>query len=358
MSPNFNEAHHTDHASFTPRISSLIRSPGRALDDKTRASFEPRFGHDFSKVRVHTGPRANDSARSLRAQAYTVGQNIVFREGKFAPRTAEGRQLLAHELTHVVQQTSSLHFSKAVSSPGDESEREAERVASRVSVGQSANFSPAVRPARIQRQGDLTLTMPPLGTSHHQPSLFPPGREPHLHLNPWIQVQSLFDPETIQRALLDVVLSGQPEPTLPGLQFPTTPPATPARLVPRGAGPATPRSGSVGDLLSAVVAIPAVRAAINRLRDMATHHLQRDWQHLSSGGRAATIGVAALITGGALAGILANDSSRQFALHFIQGKDIPVPFVPGLSLQVNPIGPNQSVMLNLDLSPLARRLGL
>lgn len=65
---------------------------------------EPRFGHDFSKVRVHSGAAAEQSARAVNAHAYTVGQNIVFGAGMFAPATAGGRRLLAHELTHVVQQ--------------------------------------------------------------------------------------------------------------------------------------------------------------------------------------------------------------------------------------------------------------
>jgi hypothetical protein len=66
---------------------------------------EPRFGCDFSKVRVHTGPEASESTRELNARAYTVGRDIVFGDGWYEPRTANGRRLLAHELTHVVQQT-------------------------------------------------------------------------------------------------------------------------------------------------------------------------------------------------------------------------------------------------------------
>lgn len=345
-------------ATALPLVNEALRSPGRPLDVEGRAFFEPRFAHDFSQVRVHTGSRATESARAVGAQAYTVGSDVVFREGKYAPQTAEGKQLLAHELTHVVQQASALLFSKGISSPSDASEREADRVASNVATGLTASVKPIAGAARIQRQSDLALPMPPLGAPRHQYSLFPPGQEPHLHLDPWVQAYSLLDPDMIQRALLNVVLSGVPGPSLPGLQFPTMPPSTPAPIVPRGAGPATPRAGSVGDVLSALAAVPAVKAGINRLRDTATHQLRQGWQSLSTGGRAVTIGVSALIAGSTLAGILGNDSSRQFALHFIQGKHIPVPFVPGLSVQVNPIGPNQSVMLHLDLSSLARRLGM
>jgi hypothetical protein len=83
----------------------VLRSPGQSLDAPTRAYFESRFGHDFSRVRVHTGTTAEGSAQEVNANAYTVGHNIAFGSGRFAPETHEGRQLLAHELTHVVQQS-------------------------------------------------------------------------------------------------------------------------------------------------------------------------------------------------------------------------------------------------------------
>ncbi|HSN05089.1 MAG TPA: DUF4157 domain-containing protein [Nitrospira sp.] len=89
--------------------------PGRPLDAATRAFFEPRFGHDFSRVRVHTGAAAEQSAKGMNAHAYAMGHEIVFGAGRFTPGTHEGRQLLAHELTHVVQQAGG---SANVSSPG------------------------------------------------------------------------------------------------------------------------------------------------------------------------------------------------------------------------------------------------
>ena len=87
-----------------PRIvSDVLRSPGHPLDAATRAFFEPRFGRDFSSVRVHTGPAAASSARSINANAYTLGPDIVFASGHYSPDTTSGRSLLAHELAHVVQ---------------------------------------------------------------------------------------------------------------------------------------------------------------------------------------------------------------------------------------------------------------
>jgi hypothetical protein len=85
-------------------VHDVLRSYGRPLDSVLRASLEPRFGHDFGQVRVHTGAMASESARAVRARAYTVGADIVFGDGQYAPTTAEGRRLVAHELAHVVQQ--------------------------------------------------------------------------------------------------------------------------------------------------------------------------------------------------------------------------------------------------------------
>ncbi len=82
-----------------------LRDGGRPLPKSVRAFFEPRFGRDFSQVRVHTDVLAAESARALNALAYTVGTDLVFGEGQCAPETAKGQRLLAHELTHVVQQS-------------------------------------------------------------------------------------------------------------------------------------------------------------------------------------------------------------------------------------------------------------
>jgi hypothetical protein len=86
-----------------PLVHEALRSPGRPLDPATRAFMEPRFGHDFSRVRVHTDSRAAESAQAIGARAYTAGASIVFGAGQYAPHTEAGQRLLAHELTHVVQ---------------------------------------------------------------------------------------------------------------------------------------------------------------------------------------------------------------------------------------------------------------
>jgi len=86
-----------------PIVHDVVRSPGEPLDPATRAFMEPRFGQDFSRVRVHSGAAAEQSAQDVNAKAYTVGHSIVFGDGRYAPATTEGRRLIAHELAHVVQ---------------------------------------------------------------------------------------------------------------------------------------------------------------------------------------------------------------------------------------------------------------
>jgi hypothetical protein len=94
-----------------PIVHDVLNAPGQPLDAATRAFFEPRFGHDFSHVRVHAGGRAAQSARDVNARAYTVGGHIVFGAGLFSPESRDGRRLLAHELAHVVQQAGAFRSS-------------------------------------------------------------------------------------------------------------------------------------------------------------------------------------------------------------------------------------------------------
>lgn len=86
-------------------VDRVLASSGRSLEPVLRQDMESRFGYDFSQVRVHTGGAAEQSARDVNAQAYTVGDKVVFGEGRFAPGSHEGRRLIAHELTHVLQQS-------------------------------------------------------------------------------------------------------------------------------------------------------------------------------------------------------------------------------------------------------------
>jgi hypothetical protein len=85
-------------------VNDVVSSPGEPLGRTTRAFFEARFNRDFSDVRVYDDARAAESARAINARAYTVGGDIVFGAAEYAPETNEGKRLLAHELTHTVQQ--------------------------------------------------------------------------------------------------------------------------------------------------------------------------------------------------------------------------------------------------------------
>lgn len=99
-----------DTPQVTPAVASrlsALRGGGSPLPAPTREFFEPRFGADFSRVRIHTGAQANEAAQAIGARAFTMGNDIGFSRGQFAPESTEGRHLLAHELTHTLQQGAS-----------------------------------------------------------------------------------------------------------------------------------------------------------------------------------------------------------------------------------------------------------
>jgi hypothetical protein len=112
----------------------LLAEGGRLLDARTRAFMESRFRHDFSRVRIHTGGAASAAARALDARAFCLGRDIVFGPGQYAPETPSGRRLLAHELTHVVQQRRQPggRLGRRIGLPDDPLEREADLVARQV----------------------------------------------------------------------------------------------------------------------------------------------------------------------------------------------------------------------------------
>ncbi|MEV0371849.1 DUF4157 domain-containing protein [Streptomyces sp. NPDC050636] len=118
-------------------VQDVLRTPGRPLDDPVRTDMESRLGADFSDVRVHTDTAAHESAESVNAHAYTSGSHIVFQRGRYDASSASGRHMLAHELTHVIQQRSGpvagtdRGDGTKVSDPSDRFEREAEANAAR-----------------------------------------------------------------------------------------------------------------------------------------------------------------------------------------------------------------------------------
>src|SRR4051794_31576075 len=120
-----------------PVIGCLARSPGQSLDKSTRRAMESQFGHDFSKVRVHTDVEAASAAKQLNARAFTVAKDIYFGSHAFSPHSLEGNRLLMHELVHTLQQSSgenlALQTSLDVSHSGDPAEVEADRIVHRLS---------------------------------------------------------------------------------------------------------------------------------------------------------------------------------------------------------------------------------
>ncbi len=132
---------------------------GSALDEPTRNFMESRMGADFSDVRVHTGAKATEAARSVQAHAYTVGSDVVFQDGQFNPSSTDGKKMLAHELTHVVQQRSGpvdgtpAPGGISISDPSDRFEQAAEASAERVVSGDTAaSPQPAGAGAGVQRE--------------------------------------------------------------------------------------------------------------------------------------------------------------------------------------------------------------
>ena len=125
-----------------PIVHEVLRSLGQPLDPAIRAFMEPRFGHDFGQVRVHTDARATESTQAVNALAYTVGKNIVLAQEHYRPTATSGRQLLAHELAHVVQQREASDLWSAdqltLDSSHSMAEREAQRIGTEVAAGGSA----------------------------------------------------------------------------------------------------------------------------------------------------------------------------------------------------------------------------
>ncbi len=131
---------------------------GSPLAPEVRDDMESRLGHDFGDVRVHTDGKAHESAVSVNAQAYTVGSDVVFQRDKFDPTSNDGRVMLAHELTHVVQQRSGpVDATPAgggvnISDPSDRFEREARATAERAFSSPGPDAAVSAAPASIQRQ--------------------------------------------------------------------------------------------------------------------------------------------------------------------------------------------------------------
>ncbi len=132
-----------------PGVQAALASPGRPLEPGLRKDMEQRFGHDFSRVRIHADQAAQRSAQALAAKAYTVGEQLVFGAGLYAPSTGAGRRLLAHELAHVVQQQGTAAIVQRDDNAAARKKQEAERARARKRLedwAQTKNPKPSTDP--------------------------------------------------------------------------------------------------------------------------------------------------------------------------------------------------------------------
>ncbi|MCI0698648.1 DUF4157 domain-containing protein [candidate division KSB1 bacterium] len=150
------DASETELATVPRVVHEASQSSGHPLDPTTRAVMEPHFGHDFSEVRIHTDARAAESAQAVNALAYTVGQNIVFGANQYAPGTMSGQKILAHELTHTIQQSTAKPPVEKVGNSISSTQRpeiEAEQAALNAVAGQVGTNFVTERPGlTLQRQ--------------------------------------------------------------------------------------------------------------------------------------------------------------------------------------------------------------
>lgn len=376
----------TAHPPVPPMVHDVLRSPGQPLDAATRDFMEPRFGHDFGKVRVHTDVKAAESARAVGALAYTVGRDVVFGTRRYEPGTTAGRRLLAHELAHVVQQgaaDAAAPVPQAIGAAAALAESEAGRAATRVAQGGWGAVSAKAEPGTLQRQeaedeGRLRLQDPGFG----QGLGFRPPRIgfdlPQLQLDPQIAMQmraiqfarGLLSIENIMAAAGQIGTAGYgasslaaPAPSLapppgqlggggpaPAGGFGQPLPAHPP-LVPRGRGPETPRAATVGDLMQAVLKIPAVQSGVERLRTQAQSELRTNWESLSGGERVLVITQGVVMSAGIIAGVASDPEATRFVLDRVQGQNIPIPGLP-MTFQFNMTGPDQRLLIGLDVGAL------
>jgi Domain of unknown function (DUF4157) len=221
-----------------PIVQETLRSTGHTLDPETQAFFEARFGRELSHVRIHIDSRASESARAVNALAYTAGRDIVFAPGRFAPRTNEGRRLLAHELAHVVQQPNATGTPERVSDPSEPLERNADRIANRV-MGAPAPETLPVQPigslgqAQLARQAadPASAPAPPPGAAAPAAA---PAPTPETLILQWLDQHQFAPPKQS-----DAVSPANPSGSAASANPPSAP-ATPGAPPGAPAAPAAP----------------------------------------------------------------------------------------------------------------------
>ncbi len=188
-------------------VEQTLREPGRPLEPNVRSSFEASLGHDFGRVRVHTGPGPSESAAAVGARAYTVGADVVFAAGRYEPGSAEGRRLLAHELTHVRQQEGAVRSGPLRVVDNAAAEAEADRPARPVSRRLTVAVQRQPEVPRLLPEARLRPPPPPM--------LFPPGSIRETYILPAppdvkLEPSRLFEPRERFPRVLDTPLLGPP----------------------------------------------------------------------------------------------------------------------------------------------------
>jgi hypothetical protein len=188
--------------SIPPIVDDVLSSPGHPLDAETRGLMEPRFGQDFSNVRVHTDAKAAESANEVDALAYTVGQDMVFGAGQYAPGTNSGQRLMAHELTHVMQQSgSSSGQLLRMGEPNSPAEVEADQLSHEVMQGTDVH-SPSQQGISLQRQATGGTTSQPTSPAT-QPATQPSVPNRSIASNIRINGFGNFDAELDRRTAMN-----------------------------------------------------------------------------------------------------------------------------------------------------------
>ncbi|MGB6686560.1 MAG: DUF4157 domain-containing protein [Terracidiphilus sp.] len=246
-------------------VQDALGSPGKPLDSATRAYMEPRFGADLAGVRVHTGADSAAAARSVNAHAYTVGKDIFFGAGQYNPQSGEGRRLLAHELSHTVQQSGGSAGKRLSSAtPGVYRDPIPNKTAPQGTAADTETKTPKTEqvtvPVPLPLLQHLQLIPPSLLAPTQQPPIFSPGNYALGHPG-----ASLFQPPS------------QYSPTSPSILPPAAQytPFTPSPLAP--ASPLSPLPAPAGGGAGA-----ATPAAAPKAPDRVSLH---DFGSLSIGAR-------------------------------------------------------------------------
>lgn len=196
-------------------VNDVLNSSGQPLDAGTRERMEPRFGRDFSNVRVHTDSRAAESAQAVDALAYTVGRDMVFGAGQYAPETSSGQRLMAHELTHVMQQSASSSGQLLrMGEPNSAAEVEADQLSGAIVEGANVDSPPLSQGLSLQRQAASGAATSPTTSPATQPATQPTPSVPNRSIATNIRINGFgnFDAELDRRTAMNPQRGSATEP--------------------------------------------------------------------------------------------------------------------------------------------------